>query len=151
MFTARDFNEILPCLFLGSVFAVSSLDTLEELEVTHILTMGNDMSPKFPEKFEYKVWKLEDDIDADVKQYFEDGIQFIDEALNSGGTVFVHCAAGISRSSSMVWAYLMKSNGWKFKKALNFVVSKRKFACPNSGFQQQLLEFEKEIDFSEVY
>ena len=151
MFTARDFNEIIPSLYLGSVFAASSSDTLEELKITHVLTMGKDMSPKFPDRYEYKVCELEDEVDEDIKKYFEEGIEFIDTALSSEGNIFVHWAAGISRSTSMVCAYLMKSNKWKFKKALTHVISKRKFACPNSGFQEQLLEFEKEIDFGEIF
>ena len=151
MFTARDFNEIIPSLYLGSVFAASSSDTLEELGITHVLTMGNDMDPKFPDQYEYKVCELDDDEDEDIKKYFEEGIEFIDTALSSGGTIFVHWAAGISRSTSMVCAYLMKSNKWKFKKALNHVISKREFVCPNSGFQEQLLEFEKEIEIEEIF
>ena len=47
MFTARDFNEIIPSLYLGSVYVANSSDTLEELGITHVLTMGKFMDPKF--------------------------------------------------------------------------------------------------------
>ena len=115
IFSATDLNEIIPGLYLGSVFAATDLDTLEEHKITHILTMGSYMDPKFPDKFEYKICLLEDDETENIKQYFDEGIfipiislfrvlgiEFIQNALDEDGIVFVHCAAGVSRSSSMV-------------------------------------------------
>ncbi|CAI2383548.1 unnamed protein product [Moneuplotes crassus] len=144
MFSTCDIDQILPNLYLGSIFAAGNEETLEDNEITHILTMGNYMEPKFPDKFEYKVCKLDDDDTEDIKQYFHEGIEFIDEAIKNGGTVFVHCAAGVSRSSSMICAYLMKTYNWKFAKALSFTQERRWVVCPNSGFQKQLQEFEIE-------
>ena len=103
----------MPNLFLGSVFAATELETLEEKKITHILTMGSYMDPKFPEKFEYKIWEIDDDENANIKKYFQEGIEFIENALESGGCVFVHWAAGVSRSSTIVIAYLMKKMKWK--------------------------------------
>ena len=143
MFTARDFNEIIPSLYLGSVFAASSSDTLEELGITHVLTMGKDMSPKFPDRYEYKVWELEDEVDEDIKKYFEEGIEFIDTALSSGGNIFVHWAAGISRSTSMVCAYLMKSNKWKFKKSTNSCYFKKKICMSKFRFSRTTIRIWK--------
>ena len=144
MFSSTDIDQIIPNLYLGSIFAATNLGTLEDNKITHVLTMGNYMEPKFPDKFVYKVWQLDDEESENIKQYFHEGIEFIQDALNEGGTVFVHCAAGVSRSSSMVWAYLMKANQWKFYKSLSFVQEKRWVVCPNTGFQKQLQEFEIE-------
>uniref|UniRef100_A0A7S3N911 protein-tyrosine-phosphatase n=1 Tax=Euplotes harpa TaxID=151035 RepID=A0A7S3N911_9SPIT len=104
------------------------------------------MEPKFPDKFKYKVFELEDDDDEDIKKYFAEGIEFITDSLAAGGCVFVHCAAGISRSTSMLCAYLMKTYKWTFHKALTIVQEKRSFVCPNQGFQEQLLEFQGELE-----
>jgi protein-tyrosine phosphatase len=48
--------------------------------------------------------------------------------------LLVHCAAGISRSSSTVIAYLMKKFGWTYVKAHGFVRGKRPVISPNNGF-----------------
>jgi len=48
----------------------------------------------------------------------------------------VHCAAGVSRSASIVIAYLMKINHWTFENAYSFVKSKRKIIDPNFGFKR---------------
>ena len=36
------------------------------------------MEPVFPDKFTYKVFELNDFEFEDIKKYFEDGIEFID-------------------------------------------------------------------------
>ena len=108
MFSTGDLDEIMPRLYLGSMFAAGELETLEECKVTHILTMGSDMDPKFPDKFEYKICEVDDDETSNIKKYFPEGIEFIETALESGGCVLVHWSAGVSRSSTMIIAYLMK-------------------------------------------
>ena len=67
---------------------------------------------------------------------FEECIEFIEEAINGGGRVVVHCAAGISRSGTIVIAYMMWKNKWRRDQALEFVISKRPLTQPNKGFLQ---------------
>ena len=55
----------------------------------------------------YKVIGILDMPYVNIMKYFPSAIQFIKDAIKSGGTVFVHCFAGISRSSSCIIAYLM--------------------------------------------
>ena len=70
------------------------------------------------------------------------GFRFIRDSINSGGTVLVHCFAGVSRSSTCVIAYLMQEKKKTFFEAFTFVRSKRQIAFPNIGFQKQLAELE---------
>lgn len=55
-----------------------------------------------------------------------------------GSKVLVHCKMGISRSASVVIAYVMKANNWNLKKALRFVKDKRQSIRPNENFLRQL-------------
>lgn len=55
--------------------------------------------------------------------------------------VFVHCAAGVSRSASFVIAYLMKSKLMPYLDAYALVKCKRPIIKPNSGFVKQLEEY----------
>jgi protein-tyrosine phosphatase len=73
-----------------------------------------------------------------INYYFEDACQFIDKNTQKGGGVLVHCAYGISRSSTLVIAYLMKKLKISYSEAFSFVKRKRPMACPNRGFQEQL-------------
>ena len=70
--------------------------------------------------------------------------QFIDNAVKEGN-ILVHCGAGISRSSTMAIAWLIKTRKKPFEDMLALVQSKRPICHPNSGFQAQLLKWEKKV------
>ncbi len=62
--------------------------------------------------------------------------------------VFVHCYAGVSRSSAVISAYLMFKYRWPLSKTLSFVQFKRIVAKPNDGFMQQLKDVEVKLKIS---
>ena len=71
-------------------------------------------------------------------------VKFIDEHLtNDRGGVLVHCVAGVSRSASVVIAYLMWKNKMNFESAFRIVRQGRPIVEPNSNFVNQLKSFEK--------
>lgn len=54
----------------------------------------------FPDHFNYfNIDNLEDQEDHDATEHFASVKNFTDDALNKGGAVCFHCAAGISRSA----------------------------------------------------
>jgi hypothetical protein len=65
--------------------------------------------------------------------------------MSNGGTVFVHCYAGVSRSAAIVIAYMMQEHSMNMFEALHFVKQKRNSVFPNAGFQRQLMDFEKKL------
>jgi predicted protein tyrosine phosphatase len=62
-----------------------------------------------------------------------------------GSRVFVHCALGISRSATVVIAYVMKCQKIPLKDAVDIVKRARQQIHPNNGFLQQLDRYEAEI------
>jgi len=52
---------------------------------------------------------------------------------------------GISRSSAIAIAWVMKNNQWDFQTSLEFVRKQRTIIKPNEGFVTQLLKFEQEL------
>ena len=93
---------------------------------------------KFPENFDLLFY---DEENSNLIKYFKECIEFIENS----GKVFVHCLAGISRSPTIVIAYLMWTKKMSFDDALKFVQSKRFIVYPNPGFREQLQLFEKEL------
>lgn len=132
-------------LYVGSIQTAKNKEELKRLNITHILTVANYMIPLYPNEFVYKIINVPDKQDADIKQYFDDCINFIDEAKRTGGGVLVHCVVGKSRSVTIVVAYLMKKQGMSKSEALQHVRSKRPIASPNPGFRVQLKDFEKSL------
>lgn len=80
---------------------------------------------------------------AELAAHLPGTTKFIWEALRSDpeARVLVHCAEGISRSVSVVAAYLMAQYGWSPKDAIGYIKERRAVANPNFGFVQQLHEY----------
>jgi len=137
---------ILPGLWLGSLEAAKHKNFLITKNITHILSIMNDYKPFYPENFVYKSIGLEDSETEDIQIHFQDAIQFISSAINSGGQVLVHCAAGISRSATIVIAYVMYTKRLPFFSAYKLVRDKRECIFPNPGFQDQLKSYQTKLE-----
>ncbi|XP_047332575.1 dual specificity protein phosphatase 1-like [Impatiens glandulifera] len=147
-------EDNIPCqieegLYLGSLGAANNEPVLKTLKITHILTVANSLPAAYPQEFAYKTIEVSDKEDVNILQYFEECFEFIEEAKRAGGGVLVHCFVGRSRSATIVVAYLMKKHGMSASKALELVRSKRPVASPNSGFMQQLYNFEQTLKTQE--
>jgi predicted protein tyrosine phosphatase len=135
-------------LFLGSYDNAKARDTLKSLGITHILCMAAELENPHPDgEFEYLKLGIDDKRTEDVAQHFETALQFIRDAreANEGSArILVHCALGISRSSAICMAYLMKTESWEFARAHAFVKSRRSCVKPNEGFVEQLKRYDDE-------
>jgi protein-tyrosine phosphatase len=56
--------------------------------------------------------------------------------------VLVHCRAGISRSSTVTLAYMVKHQQMPLADAFHTLTSRRSFAFPNPGFWRVLIDWE---------
>ena len=98
--------------------------------------------PNFEPQLRYLVITLADNCMEAIIPKIRETKDFIDSSLRAGGKVLVHCNDGMSRSASLVIAYIMQTYGLDFKTALNHVQQRRFCVQPNDGFEQQLKEFE---------
>lgn len=111
-------NKIIDQLWLGDMVGAYNKFLLKRNGITHILTVAQGIMPKFPTMFHYKLINILDMPSANLKQHFQACIKFIKDAIAEGGTVYVHCYAGVSRSASIVIAYLMQEHGLTYLDAL---------------------------------
>ena len=86
---------------------------------------------------------IDDDESERISDHFFKVHSIISKAVTDNKNIIVHCAAGMSRSASLVIAYLMIENRWSYEETYNFVKNKRPIVDPNIGFVKQLkgLEF----------
>lgn len=106
-------DKIADKLYLGNLKGASDLHALKQAGITHILQVAAGIKPFFPKDFTYKVINITDTSQSSLIRHFPAAIAFIKEGISRGG-VLVHCHAGVSRSASVVIAYLMQENSMDF-------------------------------------
>jgi len=145
----REMQEIVPGLYLGPYAAAGkkNFSRLESAGVTHVVCVRqeierNFIKPNFEPQLKYLVITLADSCIEAIIPKIKETKEFIDKSLATGGKVLVHCNDGMSRSASLVIAYIMQTYGMDFRSALHYVQQRRFCVQPNDGFEQQLKEFE---------
>jgi len=131
-------------LYLGNILSARSSRSLTERRITHIISVCPDPIPaELPESGITHMRISVEDVDyADLLSHLPAACRFIDQAIRDGGTVLVHCVQGLSRSATVVAAYLMHSRQINATQALEIVRRAREQIWPNPGFQEQLILFE---------
>lgn len=143
-------------LFLGGEDSARSEHVLRSLEISHVVNMCAEIAVGTKEesfgaggkrKKRKEVERLhcpcEDVATESIMPHLHRACEFIESARAQGGRVLVHCAMGISRSPTVVIAWLMKSRGWSVQQAIGHVKHRRPQIKPNAGFIGQLEEFGK--------
>jgi hypothetical protein len=128
-------SEIIPNLYLGNY------SDAERNEWTTIISIC-------PISFHCKTCKnhhildIEDDLFTNILQYFDFITHLINTHLKNGDKVLVHCVVGMSRSASMIIAYLMKYHKMNLISAFRYTKFKRPIINPNPSFMKQLKQYE---------
>ncbi|XP_042910661.1 uncharacterized protein [Parasteatoda tepidariorum] len=141
-------TEIFKYLYLGSEWNASNLEELVVNGIGHILNVTREIDNFFPGMFDYQNIRVYDDESTEILHYWDKTYRYIQRAKNEGSKVLVHCKMGISRSASVVIAYVMKAYDWDLQRALDFVKTKRGCIKPNSGFLKQLEIYQGILDAS---
>ena len=142
---SKHLSEIIPnFLYISSYNATKNMELLEKNKITHIINCAADFCENVFEqdkKFTYLSFYLKDHVLENIECIFYECIKFIENVKEKGGRVLVHCIQGISRSVSIVMAYIIFSKKLSYDKAFNLVQSKREISSPNFGFSIQLQNF----------
>ncbi|KAL9649610.1 hypothetical protein ABK040_003287 [Willaertia magna] len=144
--------EIIPNkLYLGSAFGASDLNLLQKIGITGILNVTKEIENYFPNQFQYKnIVILDNYFITNIENYFDNAIQFIQDHTKEGNVCYVHCVQGISRSASMILAYLMKIEKMTLRDAFLHTFKCRSEIFPNQGFIKALMRKELEwLDLKE--
>jgi len=133
-------SQITDYLFLSDITIPWNKHVLRKLCIRRVLSIldEEDMFSLPEEEFKHKKIYLGDDARAKIHTYFHEAYVFIKAAHDAKERVLVHCAAGISRSATLVIVYLMIRYTWSLRLAHDYVMSKRDIICPNTGFMRQL-------------
>ena len=136
--------EILPHLYLGCRKVASNLHHLKENSITRILNVTSSVPNQFEHLggFKYEQIAVEDSHDVNMLKHLPEAFKFIEDAKKCEERVLVHCHAGMSRSVTVILAYLMKYCHHTLDSAYEFVKQRKPNISPNFSFMGQLLEYE---------
>src|SRR5947208_2289106 len=102
--------------------------------INYILNVTTEIDNFFPDTFRYMNIPVCDTEETDILRYFNDSYKFINKARKDGKNVLVHCKMGISRSATIVIAYVMKTRNWDLHRSLKHVKERRNCVKPNPNF-----------------
>ncbi|XP_042901881.1 dual specificity protein phosphatase 3-like [Parasteatoda tepidariorum] len=149
------YNEVFPDIYLGDALTAMSIALLKRLRITHILNAAQgdgrssgsiNTSEDFyvPQGIQYLGVPAVDNTTYRIHHHFEDAADFISDALKHGGKVLVHCQAGISRSATLICAFLMIKHKMCVEDAVK-IIRKKRAIIPNKGFLQQLCDLNDKL------
>ncbi|KAF9286747.1 tyrosine/serine/threonine protein phosphatase pps1 [Mortierella alpina] len=163
-------SRILPFLYLGNLAHASNPGLLKSLGIRYVLSVGEEAHGLMDAEF---VAAGEGDKDVSVKaeddsntgfmvklvddmfdngvdslwRHIENCVDFVDEARRSNSRVLIHCRVGVSRSATIVIAYLMAHYNLSLVDAYLMVRARRLSVIiqPNLLFMYELLQWEQRL------
>jgi hypothetical protein len=158
-------SEVAPRIFVGADESARDLAKLREAGITHVVNCAAGTCANYFEDtggghhhtegqpsagaccedgppLSYLSLYLQDSLREDISRAFYDSIEFIDDAVQSGGSVLIHCQHGVSRSATIAMAHLMWRDAVGYEEALDRVRSIRPTVNPNIGFACALLAWQ---------
>ncbi len=135
-------NSILENLWLGSSQSVPSPEYDTIISVMSEKEAQSYDIRNHVGKRQWHMIPVEDREEEEICQHFRNAHKLIQAALAAGKSVLVHCAHGVSRSPTIVAAYLMLEKGMRRKEAIEWIAARRPIVSPNDGFMNQLKSLE---------
>ena len=136
-------DKITDKIYLGGIKWLSESDYFEKENIDSILSVTNDLPEvNIDKKINRKIIDIGDLFSENIIKYFKECIEFIEK----NNKTFIHCTCGVSRSASIVLAYLMWKSHSSFNDTYLFVKKRRPEIDPNNGFRRQLNSFQKLLE-----
>lgn len=145
-------DEVFDNLYVGSLETIKNQDAVQEEGITAVVRLDNLSSKQFKWGKNFNVLHRPF-IDGEPipDGVIDDVTQFIHEQLEAGETVLVHCAAGISRSSTLAIAYLIEYEGMTLAEAFGTIREERIGAYPHEKLLVSLIKhYDLDYDVTRV-
>jgi protein-tyrosine phosphatase len=139
-------SRVSPHVYFGGNTVAQNYDVLNECKITHILNcVGFECPEYFAKHFHYKTLWLQDHPSEDITSLLYNVFDYFEDVREQNGHIFVHCIQGVSRSASLVIAYLIWCERRSYEEILEKVKAIRCVVSPNMGFSFQLLQWQTRV------
>ncbi|KAK7505300.1 hypothetical protein BaRGS_00003462 [Batillaria attramentaria] len=140
-------------IYLGGASVARKPDVLKSLGVTHVVNAAHgskynqiDTSPEYYQEADITFHGIPalDIMTYKILPHLRPPAEFMQKARQNGGVLYVHCQQGVSRSATVILAYLMLHQDYQLLDAVRTLREKREI-FPNDGFLKQLCVLDKEL------
>jgi protein-tyrosine phosphatase len=136
---------IIDNIYIGDVYDAHNIDKLNELNIKNVISAVTGFDEIYTKDFNHLCLSLIDNEQQNIIHYFDITYHFIDNIISKNiphtqnpNKILIHCICGISRSTTILLAYLIKKYNYKPNDALNIVKKRRNIVNPNNNFMNQL-------------
>lgn len=137
----RRYSELSPHLWVGGQYYRHGWKWMQRSGISAILNLRRDHDDRqlsrIPQRY---LWLPTTDNTPPTMEDLQQGVDFIATEVQSGGTVYVHCRAGVGRAPTLVACYLV-STGMKPAEAWDAIKDVRPFIFPTRAQVGQVEQF----------
>ena len=148
-----DISYIIDGIYISNWQTATNEDLLVEKKINNVMCIAQfnkskkELAMYDERKINHYHFKLMDENNVNISDIFAKTNKIIASCVNSKVPILVHCQEGMSRSVTIVMAYLIyKYNLTNVAGVLKAIQTKREVANPNYGFRKQLAIYAKEIN-----
>jgi protein-tyrosine phosphatase len=135
-------DKIFDFLFLSDIKSTFNKYVLDYHEITEVFSIGRELEVENFNDINYEKYDIDDDENQDINFAI---INKIHKKILNKKKCLIHCQKGISRSTTIVLAYLMKYKNMRLYDAYEYVKNRREKICPNNGFFEQLVRYDVQL------
>jgi len=124
-------------IFIGNFEGARSLELCQKNNIGAVMNLSNKVL-KNQSRMTYYAFPINDLPGAKIAELFNMTSNIIEGHLRAGENILVNCNLGVSRSTTVVLAYIIKKTGMTVDSALALCRRCRPCCNPNHGFIKQL-------------
>lgn len=131
-------SEVFKGLWISGYDIIKSKEFFNYIEPTHILNCAEELSPTYINPVICHKLPMIDDVDDEAIHQILEGASLLHKWISSNTTVLVHCRAGISRSATIILAWMILYAEYSYKDAFAHLRSVRPIVQPNEFYTEIL-------------
>jgi len=130
-------------IFIGNFEGARSLELCQKNNIGAVMNLSNKVLEN-QSRMTYYAFPINDLPGANIAELFKMTSNIIEGHLRAGENILVNCNLGVSRSTTVVLAYIIKKTGMTVDAALALCRRFRPCCNPNYGFIKQLEKWHRQ-------
>lgn len=139
-------------IYQGNKLDAENVEYLQKCDIKYVVNATKHLE-NFGENYNIEYYRvyINDTVNDVFGQKLNDVTKWLhDKICKKNGNVFIHCHAGISRSSTITLSYMMKYLGYSLENAFIHLRRGRNIVNPNSSFWKELEGIDRENQKSKM-